>query len=58
MHRVMRRDARSAPLFRREETAMAGLYFEDFSVGQEFRHLLTRVVTEMDNTAMMHKRPI
>ena len=37
---------------------MAGLYFEDLSVGQEFRHLLTRVVTEMDNTAMMHKRPI
>ncbi|WP_333909257.1 MaoC family dehydratase [Bradyrhizobium sp. CCBAU 51627] len=34
----------------REETAMAGLYFEDFSVGQEFRHPLTRTVTEMDNT--------
>ena len=29
---------------------MAGLYFEDFSVGQEFRHPLTRTVTEMDNT--------
>ena len=29
---------------------MAGLYFEDVSVGQEFRHPLTRTVTEMDNT--------
>ena len=29
---------------------MAGLYFEDFSVGQEFRHPLTRTVTEMYNT--------
>src|SRR6185437_7604397 len=29
---------------------MAGLYFEDFSVGQEFKHPLTRTVTEMDNT--------
>ena len=29
---------------------MAGLYFEDFSVGLEFRHPLTRTVTEMDNT--------
>src|SRR3982751_6131258 len=29
---------------------MAGLYFEEFSVGQEFRHPLTRTVTEMDNT--------
>ncbi|MEW6641921.1 MAG: MaoC family dehydratase [Pseudomonadota bacterium] len=29
---------------------MAGLYFEDFSVGQEFTHALTRTVTEMDNT--------
>ncbi|UPK37421.1 MaoC family dehydratase [Bradyrhizobium sp. 186] len=29
---------------------MAGLYFEDFSVGREFRHPLTRTVTEMDNT--------
>jgi acyl dehydratase len=30
--------------------AMAGLYFEDFKVGQEFAHPLTRTVTEMDNT--------
>ena len=29
---------------------MAGLYFEDFSVGQQFVHPLTRTVTEMDNT--------
>jgi acyl dehydratase len=29
---------------------MAGLYFEDFQIGQEFRHALTRTVTEMDNT--------
>jgi acyl dehydratase len=29
---------------------MAGLYFEDFQVGREFRHTLTRTVTEMDNT--------
>ena len=26
-----------------------GLYFEDFSVGQLFRHRLTRTVTQMDN---------
>jgi acyl dehydratase len=29
---------------------MAGLYYEDFEVGQEFKHALTRTVTEMDNT--------
>ncbi len=29
---------------------MPGLYYEDFAVGQEFRHTLTRTVTEMDNT--------
>jgi acyl dehydratase len=29
---------------------MAGLYFEDFEVGREFAHPLTRTVTEMDNT--------
>jgi acyl dehydratase len=29
---------------------MAGLYFEDLEVGQEFKHPLTRTVTEMDNT--------
>ncbi|OAF16422.1 dehydratase [Bradyrhizobium centrolobii] len=29
---------------------MAGLYYEDFEVGREFRHALSRTVTEMDNT--------
>jgi len=29
---------------------MAGLYYEEFSVGQEFAHALSRTVTEMDNT--------
>ena len=29
---------------------MAGLYFEDFEVGPEFKHPLSRTVTEMDNT--------
>ncbi|NEW98808.1 MaoC family dehydratase [Rhodopseudomonas sp. BR0G17] len=29
---------------------MAGMYFEEFEVGQEYRHALTRTVTEMDNT--------
>lgn len=36
---------------------MAGLYYEEFQVGMEFRHALTRTVTEMDNTlfcAMTH----
>ena len=28
---------------------MAGLYFEEFSVGQTFDHAWTRTVTEMDN---------
>ncbi|AWB32934.1 MaoC family dehydratase [Orrella marina] len=28
---------------------MAGLYFEQFEVGQVFRHELTRSITEMDN---------
>lgn len=28
---------------------MAGLYFEEFSVGQQFRHELSRSVTESDN---------
>ena len=28
---------------------MPGLYFEDFSVGQTFRHAWSRTVTEMDN---------
>ena len=29
---------------------MAGLYFEDFEPGHVFKHVLTRTVTEMDNT--------
>ena len=29
---------------------MAGLYYEDYSVDQEFEHDLSRTVTEMDNT--------
>ncbi len=36
---------------------MAGLYFEEFSVGQIFDHDITRTLTEMDNvmfTAMTH----
>tara|TARA_R110002167_G_scaffold357742_1_gene573421 strand:- start:647 stop:1105 length:459 start_codon:yes stop_codon:yes gene_type:complete len=36
---------------------MAGLYFEEFEVGQIFQHAITRTVTEMDNvmfTAMTH----
>ena len=36
---------------------MAGLYYEDFTVGMEFKHALTRTVTEMDNIlfcAMTH----
>lgn len=28
---------------------MSGLYYEQFEVGMEFRHALTRTVTEMDN---------
>ena len=36
---------------------MAGLYFEEFSVGQTFEHAITRTLTEMDNvlfTALTH----
>ena len=36
---------------------MAGLYFEEFEIGMEFNHPLTRTVTEMDNIlfcAMTH----
>ena len=36
---------------------MAGLYFEEFEVGQIFDHAITRTVTEMDNvlfTALTH----
>ena len=36
---------------------MAGLYYEEFTVGMEFSHALTRTITEMDNImfcAMTH----
>jgi len=36
---------------------MAGLYFEEFSVGQTFQHAIRRTVTEADNvffTALTH----
>ncbi len=36
---------------------MAGLYFEEFTVGQVFQHAIRRTVTEMDNvlfSAMTH----
>lgn len=36
---------------------MSGLYFEEFDVGMEFKHALTRTITEMDNvlfTALTH----
>lgn len=36
---------------------MAGLYFEEFTVGQVFQHAVRRTVTEMDNvlfSAMTH----
>ena len=38
-------------------TALAGLYFEEFSVGRKFDHALRRTVTEADNvlfSAMTH----
>ena len=40
-----------------EDTPMAGLYFEEFYVGQVFEHAITRTVTEMDNvlfTSLTH----
>lgn len=41
---------------------MAGLYYEEFSVGQEFEHAWTRTVTEMDNvlfsTLTMNVQPL
>jgi acyl dehydratase len=42
--------------------AMAGLYYEEFSVGQVFAHPWTRTVTEMDNvlfsTLTMNVQPL
>ena len=41
---------------------MAGLYFEEFTVGQVFKHQPSRTVTEMDNvlftTATMNPQPL
>jgi acyl dehydratase len=41
---------------------MAGLYFEEFFVGQTFEHALSRTVTEMDNvlfsTLTMNPQPL
>lgn len=41
---------------------MAGLYFEEFSEGQTFEHVLSRTVTEMDNvlftTLTMNPQPL
>lgn len=41
---------------------MAGLYYEEFSVGMVFRHAVTRTVTEMDNvlfsTMTMNPQPL
>ncbi|MDR7303937.1 MaoC family dehydratase [Haloactinomyces albus] len=31
------------------QATMRGLYFEEFEVGAEYRHALTRTITEMDN---------
>ena len=39
------------------DSKMAGVYFDDLVVGQVFKHLLSRTVTEMDNvlfSAMTH----
>ncbi|MCH2568059.1 MAG: MaoC family dehydratase, partial [Pseudomonadales bacterium] len=36
---------------------MSGLYYEEFKLGMEFQHALTRTITEMDNImfcAMTH----
>ena len=36
---------------------MAGLWYEEFEVGREWKHPITRTVTEMDNilfTALTH----
>ena len=41
---------------------MAGLYFEEFEVGQLFKHSMSRTVTEMDNvlfsTLTMNPQPL
>lgn len=43
--------------FKRGDESMAGLYFEEFHVGQIFKHAIHRTLTETDNvlfTAMTH----
>src|SRR5689334_13418139 len=51
----------SAPRIRRN-IRMPGLYYEEFSVGQEFEHPWTRTVTEADNvlfsTLTMNVQPL
>jgi len=40
--------------------AMGGLYYEEFSVGMRFAHVLRRTVTEADNlffSALTHNPP-
>jgi acyl dehydratase len=41
---------------------MAGLYYEEFEIGQVFKHSMTRTVTEMDNvlfsTLTMNPQPL
>ena len=32
------------------DNSMAGLYFEEFEPGMEFKHELTRTVTEMETS--------
>jgi acyl dehydratase len=54
-----RRDPGSLPRLAAVEqgSAMPGLYFEEFAVGQKFAHPIRRTVTEADNvffTAMTH----
>ena len=44
------------------ELTVAGLHYEEFSIGQEFDHPWTRTVTEMDNvlftTMTMNVQPL
>ena len=40
---------RSKTAANRQEENLAGLYYEDFEVGKEFEHELSRTVTEHDN---------
>src|SRR5437867_537386 len=55
---------RSTPLtsHRGDRRAMAGKYFEEFTVGQVFRHQPGRTITEMDNvlftTLTMNPQPL